>query len=129
MPYEIEYSDVAKAETDAAYLYLSQRSRSPEVAVRWLRGLEAALNRLAGQLEAVPGRPLAPESDLFPDVEVYQLLYGKGAGMYRVLYFLADADGDGAPDTIRVLHVRHGAQLHLGQMQQEEQDEEGNAER
>ena len=115
MAYQTEFSDVAKAETDAAYLYLSRRSRSLKVAVRWLQGLETALNRLAEHLEVLPGRrPLAPENDLFPDVEVYQLLYGRGAGAYRVLYILTDSDGDDAPDTIRVLHVRHGAQQRLG---------------
>jgi plasmid stabilization system protein ParE len=107
MAYRIEFSDVAKAETDAAYLYLSQRSRSLEVAIRWLRGLEEALDRLAEQLEGLPGRrPLAPENDLFPDVEVYQLLYGRGAGAYRVLYILTDSGDDDAQDTIRVLHVQ-----------------------
>lgn len=71
MLYQIAFSDLAEAETDAAYLNLSRRARSPEVAVRWPRGLEAALERLAGQLEALPGRrPLAPENDLFSNVEV-----------------------------------------------------------
>lgn len=129
MAYRIEFSDVARAETDAAYLYLSQRSRSPEVAVRWIRGLETALDRLAEQLEILPGRrPLAPEDDLFPNVEVYQLLYGKGASAYRVLYILTDADGDHAPDTIRVLHVRHGAQQRLGGQQTGQSEDNGSDE-
>jgi hypothetical protein len=63
----------------------------------------------------LPGRrSLAPENDFFLDVELFQLIYGKGNGSYRVLYYLIDADGDGEADTLRVLHVRHGAQQKLG---------------
>ena len=54
MAYRIEFSDQAKAQTDSAYLYLSQRS--PEAAIRWLNGLDAALASLAESLETLPGR-------------------------------------------------------------------------
>jgi plasmid stabilization system protein ParE len=124
MAFRVEYADAARAETDEAYLSLSQRARSPEIAVRWLKGIEQALNQLAEQSEVLPGRrSLAPENHLFPNVDVFQLLYGRGAGAYRVLYHLTDADGDGAPDTIRVLHVRHGARQRLGETQTDEHNE------
>lgn len=114
MAYEIQFSDTARDETDRAYLYLSRHS--PEAAIRWLNGLDTALASLAESLEALPGRrAFAPENDLFPEVDVFQLLYGRGMNAYRILYHLTDADGDGTTDTLRVLHIRHGAQQWLGE--------------
>lgn len=103
MAYRIEVSDTADAEADAAYFWLL--GRSPEVAGRWYEGLLRAYRSLAD----FPGRcPLAPEASRFPDVEVRQLLYGRGSSAYRILYCILE------PDTVRILHVRPGAQRHLG---------------
>jgi plasmid stabilization system protein ParE len=105
MEYRVEISDVALAEIDAAYLYLS--SRSPEAAIRWLRGLEAAINSLS----MFPGRcPIAPESESYPDIEVRQLLYGRGRSVYRILYCVFDREDE--PE-VRILHVRHGARRRI----------------
>jgi plasmid stabilization system protein ParE len=101
----IEFTDVAEMEVQDTFLWLL--GRSPDHAGRWQAGLEASVNSLA----EFPTRcPLAPESDQF-DVEVRQQLYGR----YRILFTLVDADGDGAEDTVRILHVRHGARRFLGQ--------------
>ena len=105
MAYRIEVSDTADAEADQAYLWLSRRS--PEVAGRWYQGLLAAYQSLS----EFPGRcPLAPENDLFPDVEVRHLLYGRGRGAYRILFCVID------PETVRILHVRSAAQRRLGEI-------------
>ena len=56
---------------------------------------------------------------MLPDIELYQLIYGRGASAYRVLYYLVDAEGSGKTDTVRVLHVRHGAQSRLNEDSEE----------
>ncbi len=71
------------------------------------------------KLSTFPTRcSLAPENELF-DVQVRQMLYREGRTVYRILFFIVDADGDGEPDTVRILHVRHASQPHLGQTEQE----------
>jgi plasmid stabilization system protein ParE len=103
--FRIEFTDAADMEVQDTFLWLL--GRSPEQADRWQAGLEQAVNSLT----QFPGRcPLAPESDAFA-VPVRQLLYGS----YRVLFTLVDSDDDGAPDTVRILHVRHGARRLLSQ--------------
>jgi plasmid stabilization system protein ParE len=103
--YAVEFTDPAAAEADAAYLWLSQRS--PELAYRWYGGLLREVQRL----ETLPNRcALAPENDLFPDTEVRQYLYRLGRLVYRVVFFLVDADGGGMKDNVRILHVRHAGQ-------------------
>src|SRR5512133_2047560 len=90
----------AAADLEAAYLWLAERS--PEAAAAWYNGaVDAVLS-----LEAFPERcPLAPESDAF-DHEIRQLLHGKRQHAYRILYEVTG-------QTVRVLHVRHGAREHL----------------
>jgi plasmid stabilization system protein ParE len=101
----IEFTDVADMEVQDTFLWLL--GRSPDYADRWQAGLEASVNSLS----EFPTRcPLAPESDRF-EVEVRQQLYGP----YRILFTLVDTDHDGAADTVRILHVRHGARRLLGQ--------------
>lgn len=101
MSYTVEFTDVADMEIQNILLWMM--GRSPEQTERWQEGLEHA----AASLADFPGRcPLAPEHDAF-NVEVRQLLYGK----YRLLFTLIDADNDGENDTVRILHVRHGARL------------------
>ena len=74
MEYQVELSDEAEAELDAAYLFLLQRS--PDAAFRWYIGARAAINSLS----ELPRRcPLARENASYPDNEVRQLLYGTGA--------------------------------------------------
>jgi plasmid stabilization system protein ParE len=115
--FRVETTDVADAEIQAAFLRLS--AWNPEFAGRWLEGLLRAIDTL----DTFPTRhERAPESDVLGR-EVRRLLYRNGRVVYRVLFFLVDADGDGETDTVRVLHVRHGAQQPLGQTEQSEDAE------
>jgi len=64
------------------------------------------LEKAVRSLAEFPRRcPLAPESAEI-GLEVRQRIYG----FYRLLFTLVDADDDGDADTVRILHVRHGAQ-------------------
>lgn len=109
MSYRVDISEAAEAEIDAAYLWLSRRS--PEWAGRWHAGLLQAIASLA----EMPGRcPPARERGYF-DQEVRQLLYGRGQNTYRVLFTIREGEGDDWEPTVRVLHVRHGAQRALGE--------------
>ena len=105
MTFRVEFTDVAEMEVQDTLLWLL--GRSPEQAGRWQEGLEKAV----ASLQEFPTRcPLAPEKDAF-DIEVRQLLY-RG---YRILYTLVDVNDDGIDDTVRILHVRHGARRYLGE--------------
>ena len=98
MIYEVITSEPAEAEAAEAYLWLNRVS--PEFANRWYSGL---LDEIAS-LDTFPKRcPLAPENDDFPDTEVRHLIYRQGKTVYRILYCILE------PDTVRVLHIRHGA--------------------
>lgn len=82
---------------EAAYTYIEEQS--PDRAHQWANGLIEAIN----SLETFPGRcPIAPESEHFSQ-EIRQLLYGRGSGIYRVLFTIVG-------DAVSVLHIRHGAQ-------------------
>ena len=103
MSYIVEFTDVADMEVQEILVWMI--GVSPEKAGKWQDGLEKAVDSLS----EFPRRcPLAPENSAF-HVEVRQLLYEK----YRILYILVDADGDGEDDTVRILHVRHGARKPL----------------
>ncbi len=73
MEYQIDMSDEAESELDAAYLYLS--GRSLDSAYRWYNGAQEAI----ASLSILPRRcVLAHENSLYPNNEVRQLLYGTG---------------------------------------------------
>lgn len=92
------------------------RGRDPEVAGRWLEGL---LRAIAG-LSVFPNRhELAPERHLLHR-DVRRLLYRSGGTVYRVLFFLADTDGDGEVGTVRVLHIQHGSQKRMDEVAPED---------
>ena len=104
MTYGIELTDVADMEAMEIFLWIL--GRSPTNAGKWQAGLDKSLD----SLREFPHRcPLAPEHELFSD-EVRQHLYGN----YRVLFTLVDTNNDGVEDTVRVLHIRHGAMDYLG---------------
>jgi plasmid stabilization system protein ParE len=110
MEYQVEVSDEAEAEMDAAYLFLSQRS--PDAAFRWYTGARAAINSLS----TFPRRcPLAREDASYPDNEVRQLLYGTGRSAYRILFMVFDDDAE-----VRVVQFRHGARLPRQQAQKDD---------
>jgi plasmid stabilization system protein ParE len=105
----VETSDVAGADIEAAFLRLSRQD--PEFAGRWLEGL----NRMIAALDTFPTRHARVSESDTCGREVRRMLYRNGRTVYRVFFTLLDADGDGDPDTVRVLRVRHGAQRPLGQ--------------
>src|SRR4051794_12966888 len=97
MNFRLVIQPPAKLDIDAAFVYIANRSMT--AAQRWVDGLEDAIRSLA----MFPRRcGIAPESREFPD-EIRQLIYGRRSGRYRVLFVIRGR-------TVRVLHVRHGAQ-------------------
>ena len=114
MIFTVEVSDTADAEIDKAYFRLS--ARNPEFASRWLDGVY----RIIGTLDVFPLRhPPAAESSILGR-ETRRMIYRNGQTVYRILFTLLDADGDGEDDTVRVLRVLHGAQRPLGQPEDDE---------
>jgi plasmid stabilization system protein ParE len=100
MKYRVEITSEAEFEIKEAYLWIHRDS--PANAARWRKGLLQAVRSLSQQ----PIRcPLAPESAYFKQ-EIRQLLYGKRAGVYRVLFVIAG-------NVVSILHVRHSAREFL----------------
>jgi len=87
----VETSDVAQAETEAAYLRLL--AYDPAFADRWLEGLTRAIT----SLETFPRRHERVSRCM---------LYRNGRTVYRIIFTLVDADDDGDEETVRVLQVR-----------------------
>ena len=86
-------------EAEEAFLWLA--GHFPDYAGKWREQLDDAL---AGLREFPRRCPIARESSRFT-VEVRNLRFAK----YRLLFTIADADGDGIEDTVRILHLRHTA--------------------
>lgn len=98
MTYRVELTEEAKSDARQAYRWIAQTS--PERAVRWYDGIEAAVARL----DEMPGRcPLAPEDAFFP-MEIRQLLYGRRPHAYRLLFEIREEEG-----AVYVLRILHGA--------------------
>ena len=90
----------AEAEVESALTFIAQRS--PAGAARWFDGLRQAVDTL----ERFPTRcGVAPESAHF-DVEIRQLLYGRGRNKYRILFTIRGSE-------VHVLHVRHAPRWKL----------------
>ena len=107
MKYRVLIQPPARADVEAAYLYL--RERSEDAAERWLSGLELTI----ASLSELPERfGLAPESKEFPE-PIRQLVYGRRRGRYRILYVVRGKK-------VHVLHVRHGARRPLRPDESEE---------
>ncbi|NEQ38116.1 MAG: type II toxin-antitoxin system RelE/ParE family toxin [Okeania sp. SIO3I5] len=97
MKYRVEITDVALAEAEEVYVWIMDRF-SPESAQQWFEGLMDAIE----SLNKSPKRfSLAPENDVFPE-EIRQVLYGKGRGMYRILFTISES-------IVYILHVRHAS--------------------
>jgi plasmid stabilization system protein ParE len=123
--YRVVFTEAADAQLREAFLWLSGWSLPG--AERWLRGLQAELEREARDVALIPGRRnVAPENDHFPGRDVFVLIFRvrRGASAWRVLYDLPDLDGDSKPDTLRVLRVRHGAAARPTAEGTEPQDED-----
>ena len=85
-----------RAMRDLTNLYRAVHAEHSDAALKWYRGLKAAIL----SLEAQPNRcPLAPESD-----KLRHLLYGNKPHIYRVIYRVLEKQKQ-----IEVLHIRHGA--------------------
>jgi plasmid stabilization system protein ParE len=111
MKYQIEISSVAEAETDGAFLNLSQLT-SPVKASRWYGGLLEAIESLS----VMPNRcSFARENEYFSQ-EIRQLLYGKGRNSYRILFTILEI---GEVHTVRILHIRHSSQQSIDENPEE----------
>ncbi len=115
MNFTVVTSDVAEAEIEAVFLSLFLRN--PEFAARWLEGL----NRVIAALDTFPSRHARVDEGGLQGQEIRRVVYRNGRTVYRILFTLLDADGDGKDDTVRVLRVLHGARRPLGQPSDEDQ--------
>ena len=100
MAYRVRLTPEAEDNIEGLYRWLIRRA--PLRATQWFNGLVDAIESLASHPQRCP---LAPENKFF-EQEIRHLLYGKGRGVYRIL-FTIDIDA------VVVLHVRHGARRHL----------------
>lgn len=97
MKYRVIVIPRAKADIKVAAKWIRQND-SPEKAKSWLSGINDAI----ASLNTFPTRcALAPISDAFEE-EIRQLLYGKGRGVYRILFTIQD-------ETVVVLRILHSA--------------------
>ena len=95
MAYRVEIAPTAAADADQLYSYLAERA--PESGIRWLRRMEAEIQKLS----RFPRRhPLAPEDADF-SFEIRQIIFGKKPHFYRILFRIHD-------EAVQVLHIRHG---------------------
>jgi toxin ParE1/3/4 len=85
-----------RAERDLADLYLEINAKGSGAALKWYRGLEAAVLSLEGQ----PNRcPVTRKRG-----RLRQLVYGHKPYIYRVIYRVIEKEKQ-----VEVLHIRHGA--------------------
>jgi len=100
--YRVIISEPAERDIEAAFCWLAERDQV--AAIRWY-------NRLLGviySLDKFPERcPFAPENRDLAGV-VRQVLHGRRQHKYRILFDIKD-------DEVRILHIRHGARLALGE--------------
>ncbi len=91
--YQVELT--ANAKTNLRDYYLSSAEHAPETARKWLNRFEAALQTLSTH----PDRcRMAAENDVVPE-EIYEFLFGKRTGTFRVLFTVANS-------TVLILHIR-----------------------
>jgi plasmid stabilization system protein ParE len=107
MKYRIEVSSVAEAEADKVFLDMAQRT-SLETARYWQASLLSAIESLV----QMPKRcSLARENQYFSQ-EIRQLIHGKGRNVYRILFTVLEGED---VSIVRILHIRHAAQLPVGE--------------
>ena len=118
--YRVEFTDVAQAEADAAYLWRSQIT-TPEQAFAWYTGLFVE----ALQLSTMPRRfERVRNSDRYGG-EVRRMLYGRGPVAYHLVYRIIEPAEDESEGVVRILHVYHGAsQAAGGRTEEGERDAE-----
>ena len=89
-----------RAERDLVQLYREINAEQSDAALKWYRGLKAAIL----SLEELPNRcPETPESHRFR-----HLLYGNKPHIYRAIYQVLEKQKQ-----VEVLHIRHGARRRL----------------
>ncbi len=109
MTFTVEISDKADADIQTAFLWLAKRN--PDFAGRWVEGL---IREIEGLSVFPTIHSFTPESEALGR-PARRMLYRNGKSVYRVLFCLLDLDEDDTMDTVRVLHVRHGAQRPPGE--------------
>jgi plasmid stabilization system protein ParE len=104
MAYRVDISPSALQDAEDAYLWIKQRS--PSRAGAWYEGLLEAIYGL----ERMPARcSVAPESKDV-GIMIRQLLYGKKARTYRILFAIGH-DSSTDEDVVRIFRIRHSARL------------------
>ena len=89
-----------RSERDLANLYRAINAEDSEAALKWYRGLKAAVL----SLEEQPNRcPVTPENDKYR-----HLLYGNKPHVYRVIFRVLEKQ-----KRVEVLHIRHGARKRI----------------
>ena len=107
MTYRIDFSSIAKAEGDAAFLNLSQFTTVDRAQV-WYQGLIRAI----ASLQEMPRRCTVARENNFFSQEIRQLLYGHGKQAYRIVFTILD---DAMIPTVRILYIRHVSQKTIGE--------------
>ncbi len=102
-------------EIDQAYFRLSAWNLG--FAGRWLDGVYRKIETFD---EFPLSHPRVDESDILGR-ETRRMIYRNGQTVYRILFTLVDADGDGVDDTVRVLRVLYEAQRPLGQSAEDDE--------
>jgi len=96
MTYRVRTTRRSEADAERVYWWIAKHEKQPLEALRWLDGLQGAIDTLREH----PLRcPLAPEGVFF-GLEVRQRLFHR----HRVLFIVEG-------DEVVVLHVRHGSRL------------------
>lgn len=111
MTYRIDFSSIAKAEADDAFLSFSQFT-TPDRAQEWYQGLIKAIS----SLQEMPYRCALARENAFFSQEIRQILYGRGQHTYRILFTVLEEQ---AIPTVRILHVRNAAQRAIGEPEDE----------
>jgi toxin ParE1/3/4 len=94
MEYQVKLTH--RALRDLAHIYQHLEAEVSTQALRWFKGLEAAVY----SLEQYPDRaPTTPE-----DTKLRHLLYGRKPHVYRIIYEI-----EKRTFMVNVLHIRHGA--------------------
>jgi plasmid stabilization system protein ParE len=98
MAYRVSLSALAEADADAAFQRI--RKAVPTRAEKWLKGLFATIL----SLDEMPVRcPLIPEAAEL-GFSARQLLYGKGRGVYRIIFHIQEEE-----QQVRVLRIWHSS--------------------
>lgn len=96
MSFRVRIHPTAVRSINEAATWIAERA--PDAVVRWIEGIDQAIQSLS----LLPRRcGLAPENDEL-DIELRQYIYGRKAGRYRILFVVRN-------DTVHVIEVRHGS--------------------